>query len=77
MESRESVLKAVEHRWDALRDVGDVWKGHHEVVLTAVENDARPSTVQHDGRALLYAAEALKGDHEVVLTAVQHNGRAL
>eukprot|EP00971_Amphidinium_carterae_P004541 91047-Amphidinium_carterae.1 len=52
---RRGVLKAVVQRWDALREVDELWKSDREVVLAAV---------QHDGRALKFAAEALKGDRE-------------
>eukprot|EP00971_Amphidinium_carterae_P015525 306433-Amphidinium_carterae.1 len=60
MESRRSVLDAVQQRWDALGEVGEVWRSDREVVLTAV---------QQDGRALQFAAEVLQGDREIVFAA--------
>eukprot|EP00971_Amphidinium_carterae_P036056 708722-Amphidinium_carterae.1 len=61
---RRGVLKAVVRRWDALREVDEVWRSNHEVVLAAV---------QAKGRALEFAPEALRGDREIVLAAVQQN----
>eukprot|EP00971_Amphidinium_carterae_P305741 6076190-Amphidinium_carterae.1 len=97
MESRESVLKAVgqriPRRWDALREVGEVWRSDNEVVLAAVQANGQAlefaaealrgdreivlAAVQQCGAALRYATEALNGDREFVLTAVQKNARAL
>eukprot|EP00971_Amphidinium_carterae_P046403 913511-Amphidinium_carterae.1 len=73
MDCRESVLEVVrQHKWRydsiPLEDVAEVWRGDHEVVLTAV---------QRDGRALEFAAETLQGDREFVFAAVQTNGHAL
>eukprot|EP00971_Amphidinium_carterae_P257324 5108315-Amphidinium_carterae.1 len=68
MESRESVLQAVGQRWDALLDVGEVWRSDPEVVLRAV---------QQDGQALQFAAESLRGDRRIVLAAVHTNVYAL
>eukprot|EP00971_Amphidinium_carterae_P230803 4580171-Amphidinium_carterae.1 len=68
MEDRERVLEVVGQRWNALEEVGEVWRSDHGVVLSAV---------QHDGRALQFAAEALKGDRDIVLAAVQSDGSAL
>eukprot|EP00971_Amphidinium_carterae_P097117 1922051-Amphidinium_carterae.1 len=65
---RRGVLKAVVRRWDALREVDEVWRSDHAVVLAAVREDER---------ALQFAAETLKGDREIVLEAVQKRGPAL
>eukprot|EP00971_Amphidinium_carterae_P328342 6460159-Amphidinium_carterae.1 len=48
---RRGVLKAAVLRWDALRDVDEVWRRDHAVVLTAVEAN---------GEAFQFAAETLR-----------------
>eukprot|EP00971_Amphidinium_carterae_P127561 2527296-Amphidinium_carterae.1 len=55
---RRVVRERVVREWEALRDVDEVWKSNHEVVLAAV---------RANGNALQFAAEALKGDREFVL----------
>eukprot|EP00971_Amphidinium_carterae_P160723 3186848-Amphidinium_carterae.1 len=64
MESRERVLEAVRQSWHSLREVDEVWRSDHAVVLAAV---------REHGEALEFAAEALKGDREIALAAVQKN----
>eukprot|EP00971_Amphidinium_carterae_P349467 6491033-Amphidinium_carterae.1 len=68
MESRERALEVVRQAWRALREVDEIWRSDHLVVLTAV---------QQNGHNLQYATEALRGDREIVLAAVQQNGDAL
>eukprot|EP00971_Amphidinium_carterae_P009219 181804-Amphidinium_carterae.1 len=54
---RRNVLNIVNKgKWDVLREVDEVWRSNHEVVLAAV---------QRKGRNLQFAAEALKGDREI------------
>jgi len=64
---RQEVVRQV-RSGTALRDLQQMWRRDHEVVLAAV---------QQDGLALEFASAELRDDHEIVLAAVQQNVQAL